>query len=293
MNPTTAALAMVDLFASVGAKAFSITHTNLEGEKRGFRPMQSLADTCRSMPYLIRNAPARQNNIILRPEPHTRFIQLDDLTADRLEQVRPAAFMILATSPNNFQAWVAVEDLAAEEHKAFAARVRRGAGADLTASGATRVAGSFNFKPKYAPAFPTVTVIEAAAGRMITKDELERLGLVAPADQPRPAPRRASHSTAPSPRKWPSYERCLQGAPAAGHGEADRSRADFTFCLTALDWGFSEDATAAKLIEVSERAQSRGRAAESYARETVTNAAAALAQRSQPARLKSTPAAKI
>ena len=43
---------------------------------------------------------------------------------------------------------------------------------------------------------------------------------------------------------WPSYARCLQNAPCARDSDrADVSRADFTFCLLAMDWGWSEAAT--------------------------------------------------
>jgi len=48
-----------------------------------------------------------------------------------------------------------------EHDREFARRVRRGAGADITASGATKIAGSLNLKDKYAPDFPRVTIREA------------------------------------------------------------------------------------------------------------------------------------
>ena len=70
------------------------------------------------------------------------------------------SFLILRTSPGNYQAWVAVADGDAD----FARRLRKGAGADLTASGATRVSGSLNFKEKYAPAFPRVETVHASPG---------------------------------------------------------------------------------------------------------------------------------
>ena len=41
----------------------------------------------------------------------------------------------------------------------FARRLRKGAGADPTASGATRIAGSQNFKEKYSPDFPYVRIV--------------------------------------------------------------------------------------------------------------------------------------
>jgi hypothetical protein len=85
-----------------------------------------------------------------------------DLPAAALENIQPAAFMVIETSPGNFQAWLAVEGAG----KAEARRLRKGAGADETASGATRVAGSLNHKRKYAPGFPVVTMTHAQAGRV-------------------------------------------------------------------------------------------------------------------------------
>jgi hypothetical protein len=61
--------------------------------------------------------------------------------------------------------------------------------AQTTASGATRVAGSLNFKEKYAPDFPRVKLHLVQTGRKIAASELERLGLVAaPEAGARPTP---------------------------------------------------------------------------------------------------------
>jgi hypothetical protein len=50
----------------------------------------------------------------------------------------------------------------------------------------------------------------------------------------------------------------LASAPpnCAGTGP-DRSMADFTWCMTAIDWGWSINETARKLPEVSEKARQR------------------------------------
>ena len=96
----------------------------------------------------------------------TRFdVTRTTRAGDQLPRVAPAVFLILETSPGNFQAWLA---LAGREDKEFVRRVRRGTGADATASGATRVAGSLNFKDKYAPDFPRVAIRDRRAGRMAT-----------------------------------------------------------------------------------------------------------------------------
>ncbi len=58
---------MIDTFASVGATHFDLTHTNIDGEKRGFRPTQSTVQIKNSLPKLFPGATERQNNIIVRP----------------------------------------------------------------------------------------------------------------------------------------------------------------------------------------------------------------------------------
>jgi hypothetical protein len=175
------ALKMLDTFASVGATHFDLTHTNIDGEKRGFRPTQSLAQLKNSMPKLFPGAAERQNNIIVRPlSDKVHFVQLDDLDAAGLSRVGEAAFLTLETSPGNHQAWVAVSGLTTqEEAKDFARRLRRGAGADHSASGATRVAGTTNYKRKYEPDFPMVRISASAPGRIVTRERLEEMGLVA------------------------------------------------------------------------------------------------------------------
>ena len=82
-----------------------------------------------------------------------------------MPRLAPAVFLALETSPGNFQAWLAMPR---REDKEFARRLRKGTGADATASGATRVAGSLNFKDKYAPDFPRVAIRQAQPGRMAT-----------------------------------------------------------------------------------------------------------------------------
>jgi RepB DNA-primase from phage plasmid len=66
----------------------------------------------------------------------------------------------LETSPGNYQAWVAIP--AGQSNQDFARRLRKGTGADETASGATRVAGSLNFQEKYAPDLPAVQITHSA-----------------------------------------------------------------------------------------------------------------------------------
>jgi RepB DNA-primase from phage plasmid len=270
MNGLDEALRMLDVFASVGTERFDLTHINIDGEKRGFRAAQTLPELKASLPKLFPGAEKRQNNIIVRPHgAAAQLIQLDDLDASSLERTRPAAFLILTTSPDNHQAWLAVSPPGDAD---FARRVRKGCAADISASGATRVAGTANFKRKYEPDFPIVGILDATPGLTVTKEQLETLGLVAapePARQTLAPPFRASRRGRA--QVWPNYQRCVDGAPVAkAHKGNDRSMADFVWCMTAIDWGFGVEATAEKLMEESGKAREKGR---DYAMLTARNAA--------------------
>jgi hypothetical protein len=267
------ALGMLDAFASVGALRFDITFTDAAGEKVGFRGNRSLDQLRHAMPEILQAADERKHNVIVRPRSSgATLIQLDDLGEDVAARLRPVSFLVQRTSPRNYQAWIAVADGDAD----FAKRLRKGAGADPTASGATRVSGSLNFKEKYAPAFPRVETVHASPGRVVMRAELESLGIVAPQEKTGPAAVRFDRRR-PDAKGWPSYQRCVAGAPPARDGDRpDISRADFTFALLAIDWGWSVEETAARLLQESSKAQENG---EAYALRTARNAAAAIERR--------------
>ena len=93
MTDQDEAFRMLDTFASVGATHFDLTHINIEGEKRGFRPQQTLPQLKNSLPRLFPGATERQNNIIVRPHSDTaQLIQLDDLKTDALACLHDVAF---------------------------------------------------------------------------------------------------------------------------------------------------------------------------------------------------------
>ncbi len=261
---------MLDAFASVGAERFDITWTDAAGGKVGFRGNRPLEQLRFTIPAILREAAARQHNVIVRPRTEAAtLIQLDDLGQGAAEQLLPVSFLILRTSPGNHQAWVAVSDADA----GFARRLRKEAGADLTASGATRVAGSVNFKEKYAPAFPQVETVRASPGLIVTQADLEALGVVAPEEKATPSTIRSHCSSS---KGWPSYQQCLKHPNAIKNGRPDRSRADFTFCWLAIQWGWGVEETAIRLMQLSGKAQEEG---EKYALRTARNAAVAARQR--------------
>ena len=269
-----ASRAMLDAFSSVGAKTFDLTFTTRAGVKVRFRRGVPLGELRRIMPVELGMAARRQHNVILRPRgPAVVFIQLDDLNAEAMRRVLPVSFLALETSPRNYQAWIATPE-ATED---FIRQLRHAAGADPTASGATRAAGSLNFKDKYAPRFPRVEIAHIAPGLVACKEALARAFPGLEPDLCRsPTPRRQVTPTLrPSgPIRWPSYRRCLEGAPVARDQQRpDVSRADFTWCMIAIDWGWSVEQTAARLMEESAKARENG---ERYALLTAERAAAAI-----------------
>jgi hypothetical protein len=249
---------MLDLFQGLGVQCFSLTFTDDTGRKVAFRRNRSIELLRSELPCLLFTACEKRLNVIARPiaSRTLSLIQLDDLSASQLDRVRGFSFLALETSPENFQAWVTVTDASSETIR----RVKKAAGADLNASGATRLAGSYNFKSKYAPNYPRVRLHSIAPLHVVTVSELDRAGLVAPEDQVLRAPRHApTYGRGHRSLEWPSYARCLADAPGAkNHEGKDRSAADFTFCLISIDRGWSVEATANQLMAESEKARSAG-----------------------------------
>ena len=274
----TEAQRMLDICASVGAHAGDLTLTSSGGEKEWFRRNLSLAELARMLPAMLIDAAQRKRNVIIRPHgPEVTLLQLDDLKAHQLPAV---AFAAIETSPANYQAWLALPGRIGKE---FASRVRKGAGADIGASGATRIPGSLNFKPDHAPEktgrphYPRVTITTAQPGRTVTAAELEQLGLVAPKETfaalP-PARFESGHL-----RQWPDYQYSLDRAKPNKTGDGpDLSGVDFVWCMTAATWGFSVNDAAEKLLEVSEHARHPSNGL-GYAKRTAQNAAHYVARR--------------
>lgn len=268
-SPERQALAMLDAFTSVGAESFDLTVTDLAGKKTGFRRDCSTQQLREYMGQMLQSAAARQRNLIIRPKPaQALLIQLDDIDAAVVQTVKPVAFLILRTSPGNYQAWVAVRDGDGD----FARRLKMGVGADKSASGATRISGSLNCKAKYAPAFPLVETVHVAPGLVVRRADLEARGLAAKTPPAPPAlpPRHASLSRPGGPLRFPDYPRCLRDAKRKAEGQPDRSGADHFFCYLSAQWGWSVEATAEELLRVSAKAQEKGRA---YALHTARDAA--------------------
>ena len=267
---------MVEAFASVGVTSFDISFTDELEKSTGFRPGQSAAQLHSSLRHFIARA-EQDRNVILRPNlPQNRGVlaQLDDVKDKPMQQhLARFAFLTIETSPGNRQLWLAIADPEPDTRR----RLKKAVGADAHASGAVRLAGTANRKPKYAPNYPMVRLVARQPGRMVTRFELEFAGLL-PEIRDEPLPRLIARR---APRRWPSYDKVLQGAPRGGDLGEQRYAADFTFAMIAIDWGWSPEETAARLLEESTKAQENG---EEYARRTAVNAAAAVARRANQQR---------
>jgi hypothetical protein len=96
------------------------------------------------------------------------------VTAARDPAIRPT---LQGVNANICVPDVCIANRMPEDAHLTASRLRKGTGADKSASGATRVAGTVNHKRKYEPEFPTVRIEEAHPGRTVTKAQLEGRGL--------------------------------------------------------------------------------------------------------------------
>jgi hypothetical protein len=265
---------MLDAFTSVGANRFHVTFTNINEKETAFLKNRTVASMRYNLPHWVQRSGTRKpimppatgtgsqvaaiagENLILRPytPPAVVLVQLDDLEQKQLERVRPAGFLTLQTSPGNYQAWIAVRG----GDREFTSRLKRGVGADLSASGSVRMAGTGNYKWDYKANFPTVAIEEAHPGRIVTREQLESMGLPEKArqkPQPPASPLRCSNDR-PRRLAWPDWNRCLEEMLARG---MKRSAADFYFACIAIDrFKRTPEEAADKLMEESSKARENG-----------------------------------
>lgn len=270
VTEVTEALKMIDGFVSVGVKWFSLTCTDIAGRKvaNGYWAGRNLGAMRFLLPHLVPRSWQLHQNLIVRPQEPAGIVlaQLDDLNPALQERMASKAFLVVETSPGNYQVWLAIRG----SEPGLVSRLIRGIGSDSSASRAGRLAGTPNCKPKYDPNFPMVRVFKVESGRFVLSSELQEF--LAPV----PSFPKSLRSLAGSGNGWPDYEWVLRGAPRKKDGTSDRSRADFFWCKLALARGHSQDAVARKLAQVSERAHAeikRGNAG--YLRVTVDAAFAA------------------
>lgn len=271
---------MVTALHKGGADRFDLTLKDVVGEKVKFQRRISVDSFRRRLEGLLEEAERRTWSVIIRPHsPDTTFIQLDDLTPENAALMGPYSCCVIETSPDNFQAFVALTGLS---DKAETDAVRRSlikyAHADGGASGAARLAGSLNVKEKHRRpdgSFPRVQLTKVNHSLILTPAELSADGLLQDLPVPTLRPLPSTHKKRR--RRAPSYAMAVNAVRLKEDGEVDRSGVDFLYAVTCFDWGFSYEDTVSLLRVSSPKAAERN---DAYVEDTVTNALRAYEARS-------------
>jgi hypothetical protein len=270
-----AARLTVEAMQSVGADRFKIVYLGCvpvggQAECVGSEEIAPAALLSRVGELVTRSA-ERGQSVTLRAW-GGRLIQIDDCTPEVMRRLLPFAFLVVETSPGNFQVWLALSpDITDEARKDVRGRLLRkfaenSEGANGGAFNSLRLPGCLNAKEKYRQSlghFPRVALTHVELGRTVAPLELEQAGLLAaPVEKPKP-PIMPTSAKLPT-GALPDYNNYL--ADAGG----DRSRADIRWAMAALGAGFPHYAVIAQLETLSGKAQCRR---DDYTRKTVEQAA--------------------
>jgi hypothetical protein len=215
------------------------------------------------------------------------LIQVDDCSPELAERLRPFAFAVIETSPDNFQVWIALAPETGEaRRKAVRDRLLRkfkesGETANGGAYNAVRLPGSLNCKQKYLDAlgeFPRVRLSHVAEGRTVTPEELEAAGWLAAPPAPVEPGKVLRFTTSKLPAgRMPDLNDYLARKWKADENRPDRSSAEMAWACACLRKGFPDYAVEDELRRIT--LKGRGRS-DNYESKTVENAARFLA--SQP-----------
>ena len=275
-----AALAMLDTFASVGVRSFDVTLTDIEGKKQRYEPNRNLDELRRTIGRRLEGAEGLRLNFIIRPRPTgLALIQLDDLDQAKADRLAPHAFLVFRTSPGNFQAWIAVKDPPTGFHLAAETRGRGRPHGQRRNADRRQSEFQDQIRAELSPGDDHPHRRRQGGDRGGARAGGFR-GPTRGGPPPRVFPKVKTRPAQPAAgRRWPDYEQTLRGAPLKNDGSGpDRSRADFMWCKWALERGWGVEETAARLTEVSTKAQERIRVKEDagYPLLTARNAAAAV-----------------
>lgn len=208
-------------------------------------------------------------------------IMRDDIDKATADKLLPFSFLQTESSKGNYQAWLCYagdEPIEEIRRRFHAAADRLKLTGNLGSTHSLRWPGSINYKPGREQW--RVRVHAVNLGRRVSERELEAAGLLATLPEIERAGGAPIVARSGWPGRWPDYQKCLASARVRDDGQPDRSSADYTFALTSLSWGFSPDAIAAELANLSDKAQElRERDRERYVRRTIERAAVSAASR--------------
>jgi hypothetical protein len=268
-SPVDMAYVALDSFSAVGADSFIVT---LKDERTGAASKEDydLRGLFETMPDLIERNSHGEESLIIRPKGGA-FIQIDDCGDTERKILEPFSFLVAETSPGSFQSWLALDPETGDAaRKLLRERLLtgalRGTSANAKPGGAGRWIGSLNCKREHERAdgsFPRVELKNFNYSRIVTVEELEQAGLLAPPCDSLSFTPASSGQICPLPLrksadgKEPSYQRCEQSVKHSRTGKIDRSGVDALFAVTCFDWGISFDRVVSLLKEYSEKAKRR------------------------------------
>lgn len=228
-------------------------------EKRAF-PLKGV--TWDAVSHLCQQSQRRKQSLCIRPG-GDHFLQIDEVTENHLETLGDLPFVVIETSPANFQAWLAFAGTTSREwvREIGKSLIKILPGANIEATGSVRWPGSGNWKPSRGGF--VVRIRDYRLGRYVTVAELLEKGLISSA--PKPERRATANSYAIDGHFKPDregWEDCFRRT-------GDRYHADFEFGLKSASAGISEEDTESILAKVTDpKALTR----RNYISQTVTRA---------------------
>jgi hypothetical protein len=265
----------LDAFTSVGAEdvvAVVVDDTLPYGENKVSDEHLSVREFRRSLPYYLEhNLDNPTHSLCVRPRGPRRLIQVDDCSWEVVRLLLPFAFLVVMTSPGNYQVWIALADVIPDDEE-FKAQKRRlykklnpkkdPKGANGGAHGSIRLPGTLNRKParRYADGeSPRVQLLSVQPGRKVSIAELDAAGLLAPPPKGMtPEEVRELKAKLPS-GGWPDINDYLGRA-------GDRSGPECSWAMASFKRGFPRYAIIAKLKDIGPKASTRD---DDYAEQTV------------------------
>lgn len=286
--PEAQARQTIKAFESVGVTEFKtvfLSRVAVGGDARCVGSEETkTSEIGTRLPGYIRRSERQEQSICLRPR-DGQLIQVDDCSLEVVERLSPYSFLVVETSPQNYQAWIALPlTLSDDERVAVRERLLRqlkGTGANGGAYNSVRLPGALNAKEKYKDAgghYPRVRLVSTAPGLIVTPNLLEQAGLLAP-----PLPQKVTalpaYKNSRLPEREADYDEYLRKSGKADTDKPDRSNADICYAMVMLKMGWPRHHVASRINDFSGKAKGRR---DNYAARTVEAAARFLASDSRP-----------
>lgn len=264
---------MLTAFENVGISHFMKTVLWEDGEPE-YNGKRTITHIRKNLPKWLSHRPPL--SLILRPclceSDQSLTVQLDDLNEATLKRIAAYAFCATETSPSRFQAFVAISDGQSYDMRDVRRRLIHAVGADMGATGAFRIAGSFNTKEVHRRpdgSFPRIRLAMVNHRHQVTVKTLFSNGLLNPVpvvkrsktirEINRPTARKQRSIGSRIIRRVPLYSKALAAAPLKDDGTPDRSKADLLFVKTCLFYwepSLSREEVTTLLLKHSEKANS-------------------------------------